>query len=153
MSDDRDIELDEAAFIEQMNIETFLASIAAGVPEMVAGIEIGWTPLQTRARCADPEFAELVRIYKDMSIDYVEKALMKLATGGHLGAIQMVLYNKRSETWRDVRRLEVRTEHTVAPELVTAARDVVLAALAKGGVAALQPGGHLDAIETVATES
>lgn len=144
---------DEATLREAMDVERFLESIAQGVPPILAGIEVDWTPRQTEARLADPEFKKLVDIYMDMSIDSVEKALHKLATGGHLGAIQMVLYNRRPDKWRDQRRVEIRTEHAAAPELVMAAREAIMAALnAPGGIAALQPGGALDAIETTASE-
>lgn len=135
---------DEAALAETADVEEFLESIANGVPELLAGIEVGWSPMQTRRRLKDPEFRQLVDVYMDLSIDKVERALHNLATNGHLGAIQMVLHNRRSDKWRDTRRIEVRTEHTVAPELASAAREVILAALAQGSVRALQPGGVID---------
>lgn len=144
--------LDEAALMETAQVETFLNSIASGVPELLAGVELGWSPRQTKARLADPEFAQLVGIYKDLANDGIERALYKLANSGHLGAIQMWLYNKRAEQWRDVRRIEVRNEHTINVDAVAAARDAVLAALTSGNIGALQPGGALDAIETTGSE-
>jgi len=140
---------DAMALAETADVEAFLDSIANGVPELLAGIEVGWTPMQTRRRLKDPEFRQLVDIYMDLSIDKIEQALHELAVSKHLGAIQMVLHNRRSDKWRDTRRIEVRTEHTVAPELAAAARDVILATLRQGGVQALQPGGVID---TEATE-
>ena len=41
---------DAMALAETADVEAFLDSIANGVPELLAGIEVGWTPMQTRRR-------------------------------------------------------------------------------------------------------
>lgn len=144
MSDE--IELTDEQLREMERCERFLDSVAHGVPALLAGIEVGWTPKQTRVRLQDPDFAEMVRLYSDLSVDSVERALFKLANSGHLGAIQMVLYNRRAEQWRDVRRIEVRSEATVNVNVIAAAKDAALDALRSGGVLELQSGGTLDGI-------
>lgn len=123
----------------------FLEAIADGVPPVLAGIEVGWSPAETKRRLKDHEFSELVRVHLDMSIDSVERALHRLAVSGHLGAMQMILYNRRPQDWKDVRRIEVKTQSSVQVAVVTAtAKQIALELLKQGGAAAVQPGGVLD---------
>jgi len=125
--------------------DAFLDAVANGVPPILAGVEVGWTPAKTKQKLKDKDFAELVSIHLDMSIDSVERALHKAAIGGNLGAMQMILYNRRPEAWRDVKRIEVKTETRLEVAVVTAtAKELALALMREAGAGSAQPGGVLD---------
>lgn len=120
--------------------ELFLLSVADGVPDDNAGYEVGWTPARLRRELADPDFREMVTAAKDRAIGTVEKALFDLATKGkNLGAMQMVLYNLRADKWKDVRRIEVKNEHTVNGQIVVSTREAIMGHLKELGPAGLQP--------------
>jgi len=127
--------------------ELFLELIADGIPVNLAGFQVAWTPKQVKANLADPDFAEMVAAAEDRMIDSIEKALVDLARNKNLGAIQMVLYNKRPTLWKDVRRIEVKSEHTVNIGEISAAKAAVMQLLREHGTHALQPGGGLDVID------
>lgn len=146
---------EEKLFDDIVERELFIDLVAKGTPPDLAGIEVGWTPRRTKLNMADPDFRELIRMAQDRSLDSVELALFELATKGkNLGAMQMVLYNKRPEQWRDVRRIEVNNTHELSPTGIAAAVAAAKQLMLDVGPQALQPGGGLDprAIEATSTE-
>jgi hypothetical protein len=118
--------------------EEFLDRIARGVPPHLAGYEVKWTPRKTEQMMADPEFSELIRYALDRGIDVVEAALMEKAQGGNMAAIQMVLFNRRADRWRDIKRIEVRTDATITIGTVESVKSAALALIAERGVNAIQ---------------
>lgn len=124
----------------------FLELIARGVPAVLAGIDVGWSPFETLRRLKDPSFAELVEVYRDLSIDRVEKKVHQMALEGHFGAVQMILFNRRPSDWRDVKHITVDQVSTVAEHVVQGVKEAALELLRQGGVKALQQGGELDDI-------
>jgi len=138
---------DGKLFDDIVERELFLELIADGIPPTLAGFQVGWTPRQTKRNLADPDFAEICAAATDRMVDSIEKALVDLAKSKNLGAIQMVLYNLRGDKWKDVRRIEVKSEHTINIGEIGAAKQVVLELLREQGTRALQPGGGLDIID------
>lgn len=124
----------------------FLELIARGIPVTLAGIDVGWSPQQTMRRLKDPSFAELVEVYRDLSIDRIEAKVNEMAREGHFGAIQMVLFNRRPSDWRDVKHIVADQVSTVAEHVVQGVKEATLEMLRAGGIAALQQGGQLDDI-------
>ncbi len=138
--------LDRFATKDMEDCTAFLESIARGVPFTLAGIEVGWSPHETARRLKNVEFAELVEVYRDLSIDRVEKKVYDMARDGHFPAIQMVLLNRRPSAWRDVKHIQVDQTSSVAEHVVQGVKEAALELLRAGGVAALQQGGALDEI-------
>lgn len=127
--------------------EMFLLRIAEGVPPENAAYEVKWTPAKLRRYLADPEFAELVAEASDLADGTVEAALFRLATKErNLGAIQMWLYNRRPDRWKDVRRIEVKNDLTVNFGVVASTKQVLLEMMREHGPAALEPGALEDDI-------
>ena len=119
--------------------ELFLICLADGIPEDLAGYEVNWTPAKVRRVLAEPDFAEMVDAAKSRADGTIEAALHKLGRNGNLGAIQMWLYNRNPERWKDVRRIEVKNELNVNLSLVASTKQAVLEMLREVGPAALQP--------------
>jgi len=129
---------DDQLFDDIVERELFIELVADGCTEINAGLEVGWTPARTRRNLADPDFAALVDAARDRADGTIERALFHLAKGRNLGAIQMWLYNRSPERWRDVKRLEVKNETNVNVALVAATKEAILATLRDHGPAALQ---------------
>lgn len=142
----------EPPFHDIVERELFLELIADGTPSNLAGYEVGWTPRQIRKNLADPMFKEMIDSATDRMIDSVEKAMVLLAKKGNLGAQQMVLYNLRPDKWKDLRRIEVKTEVHISTSELNAAKETAIALLRSHGAMALQPGGALDVIDADSEE-
>lgn len=125
--------------------ELFLTLVADGIPPMLAGFEVQWTPRQTRLNLADPDFAVLIREAQTRNIDAIEHQLMVQAKKGNMAAIQLVLFNKRGDDWKDIKRVEVRGHVTHSVVDIEGAKQAALEYLSQGRVAELQPGGIMDA--------
>ncbi len=135
------------AFDDIVERDLFVELVADGTPEMLAGMEVGWTPRQTRLNLADPMFFEIVEAAKEMADGTIEHSLFVLAKKGNLGAIQMWLYNRQSGKWKDVKRIEVQSEHHHSVSLVSATKTALAELIREAGPAALQAGGPLDIID------
>lgn len=122
----------------------FLEQVAGGCPLELAAYEVDWSPHQLREQLADQDFAILVDHAENRGLDEVERALMDMARNKNLGAIQMVLYNRRSSRWKDVKRVETHSTHEVGPATIAAVRGSVMEAIRLYGPAPLQIGGALD---------
>ncbi len=60
-------------------------------------------------------------------------------------AMQLWLYNRKPERWKDVKRIEMKIDGEVSIEQVRTNAATVLELLRSGAdIAALQPGGALD---------
>lgn len=117
---------------------SFLELVAVGTPELNAGIEVGWTPRQTRRNCQDPAFRELIDFAREQADGDIEHTLHELAKNGSLGAIQMWLFNRQPGRWKDVKRIEVRNEHAVQISVVNSVKQGALELLDEQGVERLQ---------------
>lgn len=147
MSDGGDV----LVFDDMARRTEFLSLVGEGTPEMNAGIEVGWTPHQTRRNCQDPAFRELIEFAKEQADGNVEHVLHTLALEKNLGAIQMWLFNRQPGRWKDVKRIEVRNEHTVQIAIVNSVKQGALELLDEVGVEQLQ-GLATTAIETTASD-
>ena len=138
---------DDELFNDIVERDLFVELIADGVPEINAGYEVGWTPTQTRRNLADPAFKEIVEAARDRADGTIEAALFRLAKGGNLGAMQMWLYNRKPADWKDVRRIEVKTDTTINLSVVQSTKQAMLEMLAAHGAGALQPAYQPPALE------
>ncbi len=121
-----------------MEREQFLELVASGVRPLRAGIEVGWSPHKTRRELKDPDFAELVSLAEDQLIEDIEATLFAQAKRGNMTAIQMVLYNKRPDEWRDVKRIEIQHDTKVQIGVIHSVKAAAAELLREKGVAAVQ---------------
>lgn len=135
---------DALALAEADQIEEWLTLIREGTPAVLAGYEVGWLPAKTRRYMADPSIAELVEAAGDLAVDSIERVLFDKGKAGNMTAIQMILFNRRPERWRDVKRVEIAGNLRITADEAASQAAIVLAMLRDGDVAALQPGGALD---------
>lgn len=133
---------------ELRNIEEctrFLELIRSGVGPLNAGLEVGWSPAKTRRMLKQPDFAELVSDANDQLDENIQGALARAAQNGNMTAIQMWLYNRRPEEWRDVKRIEVHNQTEISIGVVASVKQAAAELLREHGPRALQPGGMIDA--------
>lgn len=143
MSDEHD-----ALFHDIVERELFIELVASGTPPTLAGFEVGWTPRQTKLNLADADFAELIDYAKTRRDDRIEKTLYAIAEKGNMNAIAMILLNRRASDFRDIKRIEVKSEHTLQIGVVHSVKQGVLELLREHGVEALQVGSVIDADST-----
>ena len=125
-------------------MEDFLEDVRCGTGVTNAAIAVGWSPAKLRRLQGDPEFLELLTIARERRLESYEKVLHDLAEAGHFRALQMVLFNERSERWKDVRHIQVSRNDTLDVGVVVSVKNSVLELLAQHGVETFQPGGALD---------
>jgi hypothetical protein len=101
-------------------------------------------PAKTKRYLADPSVAELVDAAGDLAVDGIERVLFAKANAGNMTAIQLVLFNRRPERWRDVKRVEINGNLRITADEAASQAAIVLEMLRNGDVSALQPGGPLD---------
>lgn len=135
---------DALALAEAEQIEEWLRMIREGTPPILAGYEVGWLPAKTKKFLADRDVAELVEASADLAVDSVVKVLFDKARAGNMTAVQMILFNRRPQEWRDVKRVELRGEVRITADEAASQAAMVLAMLRQGAVSELQPGGALD---------
>jgi hypothetical protein len=136
---------------EQRETFTFLEEIRVGTGPINAGVAVGWSPAKVRRLLNDPDFAELVSTAKERLHEDIEATVYRLAKNGHVKAIQMVLYNERSEKWKDVRHINVQQHSTLDIGVVESVKTAARELLREQGVAALQQPAA--AIEATAVEA
>lgn len=130
--------MSDTTFEELTAKEEFISLIARGVPPLNAGIHVSWSPAKTRAMLKDVEFAEIVKDAQECADGEIEQALFDRAAKGNVSAIQMWLFNRQPDRWRDVRRIEIRSEHKVQIGVVESVKVGVLDLLRSEGVGAMQ---------------
>ena len=119
----------------------FLERVREGCGKLNAAIEVGWTPNGLKTRMKDDEFLELVVIAEDRTIEDIEEAVVAQARSGKEWATKMVLYNRRSDKWRDVRHIQTDRPGQIDQTVVLSVKQA-MADMLQGGiesVAALQP--------------
>lgn len=147
-------DLSDRELRELEQIEEFLNLTMEGEGPINAGIMVGWSPARTQRKLRnDTQFAELVALAEQRVLESIETVVIKLAKAGNMKAIQMVLYNRRSDRWRDVRHLEVRRHDEIEATVVLSVGEAMRQRLAEGNVAELQPGGPMDAIDVASEET
>jgi len=132
--------------------EAFLEAVRCGTGPTNAAIAVGWSPAKLRRLQSDPEFAELLNIARERRLESYEETLHGLAVAGHFRALQMVLFNERSERWKDVRHIQVSRNDTLDVGVVVSVKNSVLELLQQHGVEAFQPGGALDVVDVESHE-
>ena len=125
-------------FDEMAAREQFVELVAQGVAPINAGIEVNWSPHMTKKKLKDPEFADIVAGALDRANASVEEALYRRALAGNVSAMQMWLFNREPDRWRDVRRIEVRSDHRVSITAVESVKAGVLELLREHGVEQMQ---------------
>jgi hypothetical protein len=130
----------------------FFERVLEGCGPLNAAIEVGWSPVELDRRMKDPEFADTVSIVLERRLEGVEETVWKKAREGVRWAAQMVVYNHRSERWKDVRHIRTEVATTLDPAVVTSVKQAMLEML-RGDVdsiAAMQP--KMDAIEVTSVD-
>lgn len=123
----------------------FLELVRIGVGPLNAGLEVGWSPAKTRRMMKQPEFADLVADANDQLDENIQAALARAAQNGNMTAIQMWLYNRKPDEWRDVKRIEVHNQTEISIGVVASVKQAAAELLREHGPKALQPGGFIDA--------
>jgi len=100
-----------ADFEEIAEIEEFFDLIISGCSPMTAALSLNWTPLKLRRYKERPEFIAMLRDAEEGFLDNVETAVKQQALRGARWATEMVLYNRRPETWRPPAH-KIAVEHT-----------------------------------------
>jgi len=131
--------------------QEFVRMVQAGVPQLHAAIDLGWSVSKWKRLLADPEFNELVQVAEEYELDGIEMVLRTKARDGNMEAIKMVLTNMRPARWSDRRRIDVGGEIRIAEVVVDSTRDGLRsvledAELRRKAIAELGPGGALDEI-------
>jgi hypothetical protein len=137
---------------ELRELDRFLEDVRCGTGPLNAAIAVGWSPAKLRSMQKDPEFVELLGIAKERRLEGYEKTLHDLADAGHFKALQMVLFNERSERWKDVRHIQMTASTQLDVGVVVSVKQSVAELLRENGVAALQSGGALDVIDVESHE-
>ena len=127
-------------------LEMFLEEVRCGTGPLNAAIAVGWSPAKLKRLQKDPEFVELLDICKERRLEGYEKTLHDLADKGHFRALQMVLFNERSDKWKDVRHIEVERHDTLDIGVVVSVKQSALELLREQGVRSMQPASP-DAID------
>ncbi len=125
-------------FDEMASRERFIELVAMGVSPVNAGIEVNWSPMQTKRKMKEPEFADIIQGALERANASVEEALYARALAGNVSAMQMWLFNREPDRWRDVKRIEVRSDHRVSIGMVESTKTAVLELLRENGVGAMQ---------------
>jgi hypothetical protein len=125
-------------FDEMVEAERFLELVAVGVHPVNAGIEVGWSPAKTKAHMKEPEFADMVSGAIDRANASMEEALYQKGLSGNVSAMMLWLFNRAPDRWRDVKRIEVRSEHKVSVTAVESVKAGVLQLIREQGVGAMQ---------------
>lgn len=125
-------------FDEMVEVERFLELVAVGVAPVNAGIEVGWSPQRTKAHMKDPDFADMVDGALERANASMEQALYAKGMAGNVTAQMWWLMNRAPDRWRDVKRIEVRTEHKVSLTAVESVKAGVLQLIREQGVGAMQ---------------
>lgn len=134
-------------FDEMVTKEQFLELVALGAHPVNAGVAVGWSPYKTKQVLKDPEFVELLAGARDRADATIEEALYVKAAQGNIAAIQMWLFNRRPEEWRDVKRIEIKSDHQVSIGVVQSVKQGVLELLREQGVGAMQALGAGEIID------
>lgn len=125
-------------FTEMTAKDVFIDLVAQGVPAVNAGIQVSWSPARTKAMLRDPEFADIVAGALSRANASIEEALYAKALAGNVSAMQMWLFNREPDRWRDVKRIEVRSDTRVSITAVESVKAGVLELLREQGVGAMQ---------------
>lgn len=118
--------------------EEFIDLVARGASPVNAGVQVGWSPQHTRKMLKDEEFADLVMGSVERANGSIEEALYARAMLGNVTAMQMWLFNRAPDRWRDVRRIEVHADHRVEVRQVASTKTAVLELLREHGAGVMQ---------------
>lgn len=124
-----------------MGREEFLARLTQGARPLTAGAAVGWSPRKVGKMMSDPDFRILIEEASEMATESIEETLHRVARGGNVSAIQMWLYNRAPDRWKDVKRIETTVSGHVDVNVIEGHRRAILDILrSPGGVLALAGG-------------
>lgn len=126
--------------VAPLEAEMFLEWVKIGTPPLHAALEVGWSPARLRQMLSDPEFKALVDAMEEYKDQTIEQALFDQAKKGAGWAVQMWLYNRQPDRWRDTKRIEVRSETTIQVGIVASVKEAALALLRERPIGELQEG-------------
>lgn len=125
----------------------FFERVLEGCGPLNAAIEVGWSPSELNRKMKEPEFAETVNIVLERRLEGVEETIWAKAREGVRWAAQMVVYNHRSERWKDVRHIRTERSGELDPGVVLSVKQAMLEMMRGdlGSIADMQP--QYEAIE------
>ena len=128
----------------------FFERVLEGCGPLNAAIEVGWSPSELNRKMKDPEVSDTVGIILERRLEGVEETIWAKAREGVRWAAQMVVYNHRSERWKDVRHIRTEVSSQLDPATVVSVKQAMLEVLRGdiGSIAAMQP----QAIEVTAVD-
>lgn len=124
---------------EAKELGEFLEDIRVGTGPFNAALAVGWSPAKIRRLMKDTEFLELMDHASELQLESIEKTLHQMAEKGHFKAIQMVLHNRRSGQWRDIKHIQIEKNETLDVGVVVSVKQAAIDMLREQGVEALQP--------------
>lgn len=138
--------------IEAARMTQFFERVQEGCGPLNAAIEVGWSPARLNALMRDDDFAELLGIARERLLEDLEEVVVRKARDGNVKCLQMVLYNQRSEKWKDVRHIKMERSGALDPSTVTSVKQALIEVLRGSGdaVALMQPAPKM--IEATAVE-
>lgn len=130
----------------------FFERVQEGCGPLNAAIEVGWTPAKLNQLMRDDEFAELLGIARERLLEDLEEVVVRKAREGNVKCLQMVLYNQRSEKWKDVRHIKMERSGALDTATVVSVKAALIDVLRNSGdaVALMQPAPKV--IEATAVE-
>lgn len=144
--------LTRAEEIEAARMTRFFERVQEGCGPLNAAIEVGWGPAKLDRLMRDDDFSELLGIARERLLEDLEEVVVQKARDGNVKCLQMVLYNQRSEKWKDVRHIKMERSGAVDPGIVSSVKAAMIDVLRAGNdaIAAMQPAPVI--IEATAVE-
>lgn len=124
---------------EAGQMSRFFERVLQGCGPLNAAVEVGWSPAELNRKMGDADFAEMLAVIQERRIESVEEAVWAKAREGIRWAAQMVVYNHRSEQWKDVRHIRTERSGELDPGVVASVKQAMLEMMR----------GDLDSISTM----
>ena len=146
------VTLTRAEEIEAARMTQFFERVQEGCGPLNAAIEVGWTPAKLDRLMREDDFADLLAIAQERLLEDLEEVVVRKARDGNVKCLQMVLYNQRSEKWKDVRHIKMERSTAADPTLVSSVKQAMVEMMRgdRDAVLAMQPAPK--AIEATAVE-
>lgn len=144
-------ELDRPLGLPESELEAayeFLRYTSMGKGINTAALLVRWTPAKAqRLLRNDDGFMDLYQMAREVLIEDIEEVLVAKARGGHMRALEMVLFNLAPKRWRD-RSAKNDTPIKADINITVGVKEGIMELIRGGHVKDLQP-----AIETTARDA
>lgn len=117
-----------------VDVERVLELVRVGTPLICAAQEVGWSIAMLNRLKSDEAFMELLGYAEAAATGAVEVALHKAAVAGNVRAIEIYLYNRDPNRWKDQRRVDINVGGQVNVASIAAHREALGELLMSGRV-------------------